>query len=133
MKLSEQIKNLLTASAQSASSMFDYVSLFDKAVEEHRSTRTIPLTELRDIYRVRAQINRNNGSPIIGFDDLLHRMDAMTDEQVYISVFLAPAGRFIFFTDMSIEKLVGILFKPANELQHEQTMQERLSSTERII
>ncbi|MGI4790739.1 MAG: hypothetical protein ACRYFS_18060 [Janthinobacterium lividum] len=116
MKSSQEIERLLSCSVQQGMLEPEWIASLADAVEEHETTRAIPLQQLRGIYRVRAKINKNNGSPITGFDELLRQMDAMDDEPICISSFLTSAGRFIAFTDATASKLVGILFTPTDKI-----------------
>lgn len=128
MKPSEQLERLLSHSTQYGMLEPAWIASLAEAVEEHETTRAIPLQQLRAIYRVRAKINKNNGDPIAGFDELLRQMDAMDDEPICISSFLTPAGRFIAFTDATASKLVGILFTPTDKIVPMRTFQNAQSA-----
>jgi hypothetical protein len=102
----ERIKELLSkATSEQAWSCLDILarnSLVLTSVE-------IPLKNARDIYSRRASLNKDTRGPIIGFEELVSKLNTETIERVGIhSIEAGPQWLFVFTTpDMT--RLIGVL------------------------
>ena len=86
---------------------------FPKLLPNLRSSRLIPVKELRGVYRVRETINRRNGDFIQGFPKLVSGLDAF-EGSVFLHTLIAEQGKqWLVFSDESVSSLIGVLYWPA--------------------
>ncbi len=71
----------------------------------------IPLKNTRDIYYRRASWNAEQAGDIIGFDDLIPRLERETRDSVAIHDIQADGRWLVVFTDSDVTDIIGILCK----------------------
>ena len=77
-----------------------------------RSSRLIPVKELRGVYRIRETINRRKGNFIQGFPELVSGLDAFQGD-VFLHSFNTVQGmRWLVFSDETVSHLIGVLHWP---------------------
>lgn len=77
------------------------------------ATRPIALREISDIYRARARRNKNMGTPIQGFEELLAGLHDYSGEAIVIHTLHSEQGQYKIFTNEAQTELASILKLPA--------------------
>lgn len=82
--------------------------------EDPGTSVKIPRNSAIETYSSRADLNQHKAFPIAGFESLLNNLRASSSENVFIQqMYDFAGGRFIFFTNSTVEELYGVLMLPA--------------------
>lgn len=104
--------NLLT-SRRNEPLVADCLALISHADEvRYRGVGLAPLSEIIDIYSVRARINARKGGPVEGYSYLLPALEAANVPSVRLHSLESLSHWFIVFTDESSSLLFGLLKSP---------------------
>lgn len=111
MKRKDRLKKIVS----DAKLTEEFAWLADLAIDEaviriSRPGRSIPRKHIIDIYTVRSMINESKGSPIEGYGNLLSNLKKNDAGEVVIHTMTTKRGTvFMFFTDLQIDSLIGVL------------------------
>ena len=81
-----------------------------------RSSRLIPVKELRGVYRIRETINRRNGNFIQGFPEIVSGLNAFHGDVFLHSFNAEQEMRWLVFSDETVSQLIGVLHWPCSSL-----------------
>jgi hypothetical protein len=76
---------------------------------DYKSTRPVPLNEIRDIYSRRARLNKKRNGPVEGFDELIPALNVESEDSIVVHGFETDQEAFTIFTNASMTRLIGVL------------------------
>lgn len=69
----------------------------------------IPLKNATEIYSRRAKLNKDNGGPMLGFDELIPNLERETIDKVGIHAVERDERWLVAFTTPEMDRLLGVL------------------------
>ena len=72
----------------------------------------IPIDAVRNIYKARAEINKDKQCGVQGYDELLDALSTTSEPLITIHSYLTYEAKFSVFSDVDSQELIGILKIP---------------------